>query len=51
MASAFFWWNNGLNPLADKEDFLAVTKRINGGTNGLADRIKYYERAKQAFGV
>ena len=33
-----FWSDNGLNELADKDDVLSITKRINGGTNGLQDR-------------
>ena len=33
-----FWTNNGLNELADRDDILAITRRINGGTNGLDDR-------------
>jgi putative chitinase len=33
-----FWADNGLNALADKDDVMAITRRINGGTNGLADR-------------
>ncbi|HLN99155.1 MAG TPA: peptidoglycan-binding protein [Pyrinomonadaceae bacterium] len=44
-----FWRLNGLNELADQEDFRAITKRINGGYNGLQDRIKYYERAKNVL--
>lgn len=44
--SAAWWWSNhGLNELADKGDFLTITKRINGGTNGLADRQALYECA------
>lgn len=46
-----FWKMNGLNELADIPDFKAITKRINGGFNGLPDRQKYYERAKQVLGV
>ena len=46
-----FWKLNGLNELADIPDFKAITKRINGGFNGLPDRQKYYERAKQVLGV
>lgn len=46
-----FWKLNGLNELADVPDFTAITKRINGGLNGLADREKYYERAKGVLGV
>lgn len=44
-----FWKLNGLNELADQQDFKAITKRINGGYNGLDDRIKYYERAKKVL--
>ncbi|MFL4375337.1 glycoside hydrolase family 19 protein [Acinetobacter baumannii] len=33
-----FWTNNGLNELADRDDILTITRRINGGTNGLDDR-------------
>lgn len=45
-SAAWFWKTHGLNELADKEDFLLVTKKINGGTNGYQDRMAYYERAK-----
>lgn len=44
-----FWQLNGLNPLADQQDFKQITKRINGGYNGLDDRTKYYNRAKQVL--
>jgi putative chitinase len=50
--SAAWWWNNrGLNQLADKGDFLRITKVINGGTNGLADREALYKAAKNVLGV
>jgi putative chitinase len=45
-----FWRLNGLNELADVQDFIAITKRINGGLNGLAERQKYYEIAKNVLG-
>lgn len=45
-ASAFWWQAHGLNQLADSGDFVAVTRRINGGTNGLAMREAYYRRAR-----
>jgi putative chitinase len=44
-----FWKTHGLNELADWGQFVKITKRINGGVNGLADRQKYYERAKVAL--
>jgi Predicted chitinase len=45
-----FWRLNGLNELADVQDFIAITKRINGGLNGLVERQKYYEIAKNVLG-
>ena len=42
--SACWWWStNGCEKLPD---MLALTKRINGGTNGLADRLALYEKAR-----
>lgn len=49
--AGLYWKNNGLNQLADVGDFRTITKRINGGFNGLADRQRYYEVAKQVLGV
>jgi putative chitinase len=48
--AGLFWKLNGLNELADVQDFIAITKRINGGLNGLAERQKYYEIAKNELG-
>ncbi|WP_325985761.1 glycoside hydrolase family 19 protein [Pseudomonas protegens] len=45
LSAGWFWQKAGLNTLADKGDFLTITKRINGGTNGLADREALYQRA------
>lgn len=45
MSAAWYWQIHGLNGLADREDFLQITKKINGGSNGLADRQALYERA------
>jgi predicted chitinase len=44
-----FWQLNGLNPLADQQNFKEITKRINGGYNGLVDRTMYYDRAKRVL--
>ena len=41
-----FWSDNGLNELADKDDVLSITKRINGGTNGLQDRKAHLAKLK-----
>lgn len=38
VSACWFWTANGLNILADTDSFERITKRINGGTNGLADR-------------
>jgi putative chitinase len=45
-SAAWFWKSRGLNELADKGDFKKITRRINGGYNGYADRLAYYEKAK-----
>ena len=45
MSAAWFWSSRGLNTLADQGDLLKITKRINGGTNGLADRQALYGKA------
>lgn len=49
-SACFFWDQNNLNQWADKGDILTLTKRINGGTIGLEDRIKHYEHALHIFG-
>ena len=45
-----FWSDNGLNALADQDDVLTITRRINGGTNGLADRKAKLEIIKGMMG-
>jgi putative chitinase len=44
-SAAWFWDSRRLNELADVGRFEAITRRINGGTNGLAEREKFYQRA------
>lgn len=51
LVAGWFWWKNSLNKLADKDDVVAVTKRVNGGTNGLEDRKGHLSRAKKVLGV
>ena len=48
-SACWFWDINKLNAIADKEDFVTATKRINGGVNGLADRQHRYEIALEAL--
>ena len=48
-SAAWFWNYKQLNSYCDKGDFIGLTKRINGGTNGLADRQMLYDRAVQAI--
>lgn len=48
-SSMWFWRMNGLNIPADKGEFVTITKRINGGTNGIEDRRKYLIRAKNVL--
>ena len=44
-SACFFWESQKLNQWADTGDILTLTKRINGGTIGLNDRIKHYKHA------
>ena len=48
-SAMWFWWKNGLNAIADTGDVNAVTKRVNGGYNGLDSRKKYLARAKEVL--
>ena len=47
LSAAWFWNKNGLNAIADKgaddATVTSVTKRVNGGTIGLPDRIKHFK--------
>jgi putative chitinase len=49
-SACWFWETNNLNQWADKGDILTLTKRINGGTIGLDDRIKHYQHALHVLG-
>lgn len=59
MASMWFWQTNGLNEIADLDDggmvgediVRRITKKVNGGTNGLSQRKFYYRRFKKEFGL
>lgn len=47
--AACFWRANALNALADRDDLAAITRRINGGLNGLASRARFLAKAKAAI--
>lgn len=44
-SACWFFESNRLNEISDKGDILTLSKRINGGTIGLNDRIKHYKHA------
>lgn len=48
-SACWFWETNNLNQWADQGDIVTLTKRINGGTIGLADRTKHYNHALHIF--
>ena len=57
-SAMWFWWENGLSAIADEDNGLnandvckRITKRVNGGTNGLSDRQYYLRRFKRELGV
>ena len=41
-----YWRDRGLNALADRDDVLGITRKFNGGTNGLADRKHHLAKIK-----
>lgn len=52
--SAVWFWNDkagGLSPLADVDWFRLITRLINGGYNGLEDRVVYWKRNRQLLGL
>lgn len=48
-AACWFWNKNNLNSFADNDDVKSITKRINGGFNGLEDRTSILKRAKNVL--
>lgn len=49
--ACWFWKDRNIGPLAEADDAKAVTKRINGGYNGLDDRLEHLARAKALLGL
>ena len=48
-SAGWFWKEHGLNQLADAGDQVAVTRRVNGGTNGLAERLALFAAAERVL--
>lgn len=49
--AAWFWARRELNGLADRDDLSTITRRINGGLNGLDDRRRLLQRSKSLLGI
>ena len=49
-SACWFWNTNKLNDIADTDDVVRMTKKINGGDIGLADRQARYKKAIQVLG-
>lgn len=49
-SAGWYWDSRRLNAFADAGQFETITRKINGGLNGQADRLAHYERAKQVLG-
>jgi len=48
-SAGLFWKTNGCNQLADAGDQRAVTRRVNGGYHGLAERLAFFESARKVI--
>ena len=48
-SACFYWTSNNLNAIADIGDMAALTRRINGGVIGLADRLDKYKKTLEAL--
>ena len=47
--AGWYWTKYGLNSYADNRQFDTITKKINGGLNGLYERQAYYKKAKEVL--
>ena len=50
-SAAYFWRSRDLNALADKDDVEAITRKINGGLNGIDHRRELLTKFKAEIGV
>ena len=49
LTAGWFWWTHKCNALAESANWVALTKKINGGTIGLDDRIKHINHALEVL--
>lgn len=49
--AGWYWAIKKINMLADQDDFPGITRRINGGNNGAADRLRLLRRARKLLGA
>lgn len=49
MTAGWFWKSKGLNAFADKDDIMSITKKVNGGFNGLDDRKMWLIKAEEGL--
>lgn len=58
-SAMWYWWKNGLNAIADSDDggkigediVMRITKKINGGINGISQRKLFYRKFKKEFAL
>ncbi len=50
-SAVYYWSSNNLNALADMDDVKQVTKKINGGYNGLNERMAFLDKAKEFLSI
>ncbi|RCL28267.1 lysozyme [Pseudomonas sp. AFG_SD02_1510_Pfu_092] len=48
-SAAWFWHSRGLNALADRGEFNRITRHVNGGLNGLDERLELWARAREVL--
>lgn len=51
LITVLFWHNRGLNDLADQGDIASVSRRLTGGTAGLAERKNWIEKIQRVLSV
>ncbi len=49
LTACLYWADKGLSAYADQDNYVMITKRINGGQNGLAERKAYHDKLMRIF--